>query len=115
MRSRLALSVSAMGEEERLATVLAQIERVHPGIQAQVEGIAYKVWHEDPWAQGAYAIYRPGQMAALQPQAARPEGRVHFAGEHASILPNWMHGALESGVRAAREVAGLIHSHGCTG
>jgi monoamine oxidase len=112
MRSRLAARVSAMGEEERLATVLAQIERVHPGIHAHAEGIAYKAWHEDPWAQGAYAIYRPGQMATLHPHVARPEGRVHFAGEHASVLPNWMHGAIESGVRAAREVAGVLYSHG---
>lgn len=115
MRSRLALRISAMDEEERAAAVLAQIERVHPGVHPQAEGIAYKIWHEDPWARGAYAVYRPGQMATLQPHVARPEGRVHFAGEHASALPNWMHGAIESGVRAAREVAGLIHSHGCTG
>jgi len=107
MRSRLAVRVSAMSVDERLSTMLAQIERVHPGIHAHIEGMVYKNWHEDPWAQGAYAIYRPGQMTTLHPHAARPEGRVHFAGEHASSLPNWMQGALESGNRAAREVNDL--------
>jgi len=35
-----------------------------------------------------------------------PEGRVHFAGEHTSPWSGWMEGALESGLRAAREVDG---------
>ena len=40
------------------------------------------------------------------PHIARREGRVHFAGEHASsmFLYGRMLGALESGIRAAREV-----------
>jgi monoamine oxidase len=33
-----------------------------------------------------------------------PEGRIHFAGEHASVYASWMNGALESGNRAARAV-----------
>jgi len=34
----------------------------------------------------------------------QPEGRVHFAGEHISAWPYWMQGALQSGLRAAKEV-----------
>ena len=33
-----------------------------------------------------------------------PEGRVHFAGEHASLTHTWIQGALESGLRAVREM-----------
>jgi len=33
-----------------------------------------------------------------------PEGRIHFAGEHTSLYHAWIQGALESGIRAAREV-----------
>ncbi|MCR3920561.1 FAD-dependent oxidoreductase, partial [Bacillus licheniformis] len=32
------------------------------------------------------------------------EGRVYFAGEHASLTHGWMQGAIESGIRAAYEV-----------
>lgn len=32
------------------------------------------------------------------------EGRLHFAGDHASAGPGWMQGALESGNRAARAI-----------
>ena len=31
-----------------------------------------------------------------------PEGRIHFAGEHASLAHAWIEGAIESGVRCGR-------------
>jgi monoamine oxidase len=43
-------------------------------------------------------------MATLLPLAQRPEGRIHFAGEHTSAWHGWMNGALESGNRAAEEI-----------
>jgi monoamine oxidase len=43
-------------------------------------------------------------MFSLLPHIARPEGRVHFAGEHTSMWPGWMQGALESGNRVAHEI-----------
>ena len=48
-----------------------------------------------------------GQMTAMAPVIAAPEGRVHFAGEHTSTWTGWMEGALESGERAAREVMSM--------
>ncbi|NJW55199.1 FAD-dependent oxidoreductase, partial [Salinimicrobium sp. CDJ15-91] len=33
-----------------------------------------------------------------------PHGKIHFAGEHTSILRSTMEGALRSGIRAAQEV-----------
>ena len=50
------------------------------------------------------AWFKPGQLTGLSAAISAAEGRIHFAGEHASSLPGWMQGALESGVRAAREV-----------
>jgi monoamine oxidase len=44
-------------------------------------------------------------MASLHPHVAAAEGRVHFAGEHTSPWTSWMQGAIESGLRAAREIA----------
>jgi monoamine oxidase len=44
-------------------------------------------------------------MLSLLRDIARPEGCVHFAGEHTSAWVGWMQGALESGVRAAREIS----------
>ena len=57
-----------------------------------------------PWARGAVAYLLPGQVLSLEPHIARPEGRIHCAGEHASSLRGWMQDAFESGRRAAGEV-----------
>jgi monoamine oxidase len=93
-----------MREGARVNSVLGLVEKVHPHIRLNFEVGASKCWDEDEWARGAYAWYKPGQMTKLLPHVARPEGRVHFAGEHASSLFGWMQGALESGNRAALEV-----------
>ena len=63
-----------------------------------------QIWHRDEYARGAFTYFEPGQMATLLPIAQRPEGRIHFAGEHTSAWHGWMNGALESGNRAADEV-----------
>jgi monoamine oxidase len=43
-------------------------------------------------------------MTGILVDAEKPEGRIHFAGEHLSRFQGWMQGALESGLRASREV-----------
>ena len=41
---------------------------------------------------------------------ARPAGRIVFAGEHTSIKSQgYMNGAIETGLRAAAEIAALTH------
>jgi len=95
---------TTMKEGERVSFTLEQVEKIHPAVRENFEGAASKCWDADEWARGGYAWFRPGQLTSLAPHIARPEGRIHFAGEHASAWPGWMQGALESGNRAAREV-----------
>lgn len=105
-------SYSAGAEARRIAKIresplhLAAQEAatVFPELPDQFEGGAAKLWDEDEWARGAYTWFKPGQMRSLLPVISRSEGRLLFAGEHASDHPGWMQGALASGVRAAREV-----------
>jgi monoamine oxidase len=62
-------------------------------------------WGKDAYARGGYAHVTPG-MAHIRPILARPEGNVlFFAGEATAYdtNPQTVHGALESGWRAARE------------
>ena len=99
-----ARAMTAMAQGERIDYALSYIERVYPGIRQHFERGASKCWDEDPWARGAYAWFRPGQMHSLLPHIARPEGHLHFAGEHASAWPGWTEGALASGVGAAQEI-----------
>jgi len=94
----------ATPEPERIEFALSQLEQIFPGLRAEYELGTSVCWDDEPWARGAFAYFRPGQMLPLRPHLARAEGRVHFAGDHTSVWSGWMQGALESGLRAAREI-----------
>jgi monoamine oxidase len=96
--------IAAMKESDRVAFVLDQMEKVYPAIKANFEGGVSKCWDEEEWSRGASSWYRPGQMSELWPHVARPEGRVHFGGDHTSPYIRWQQGALHSGKRVAREI-----------
>ena len=100
---------TAMSVEERVNVALKQLELIYPTIREHFEGGLSKCWDEDQWARGASAYYKPGQFSTLLPHVARPEGRIHFAGEHTSVWTDgWMQGALESGNRVALEVNAAV-------
>ena len=64
------------------------------------------VWEADPLARGGYAFFDPSFHPASRAWLARPAGPLFFAGEHTSIRwQGYMNGAVESGRRAAEEIA----------
>ena len=68
-------------------------------------------WDHDPWSRGGYAYFDPGFDPLWREWLARPAGRLVFAGEHTSIrYQGYMNGAIESGLRAAAEIAALSAS-----
>ena len=50
-----------------------------------------------------FALHSPGQIGFIE-TLAKPEGRIHFAGEHTSVFTGWMQGGLESSRRVVREI-----------
>lgn len=62
-------------------------------------------WQQDDLARGAYSWVPAGAMAS-QRALARPVGTLHFAGEatHFDGACGTVHGAIETGIRAAGEV-----------
>jgi monoamine oxidase len=99
-----ALQWGAMDEETRLEEALDDVARIHPRIREEYEGGASHAWYSDRWARGAFAMFAPEQQTDLQADIVRPEGRFYFAGEHCSLYHAWIQGALESGIRAARQI-----------
>ncbi|WP_030755027.1 flavin monoamine oxidase family protein [Streptomyces sp. NRRL F-5135] len=93
----------SMRDAERYVYALRNLQALH-GRRIEVfftgRG-ATKSWARDPYAFGEAAIYTPHQMTSFHLDASRPEGPVHFAGEHTSLKHAWIEGALESAVRAA--------------
>jgi monoamine oxidase len=68
-------------------------------------GGASYAWYDDKHANGAFALFDPGQQGELHAAITAPEGRIRFAGEHCSLFHAWIQGAIESAQREAREVA----------
>ncbi len=105
-----ALQWGAMDERSRIEEALEDVEQIHPGISEEFEVGASHAWYSDPWARGAFALFAPEQQTDLQQAILQPEGRVYFAGEHCSLYHAWIQGALESGIRAARDIHHLSDS-----
>jgi len=91
-------------DQERLVWALPYCAQMFPGMEKEFESGKSYSWQEDPWAMGAFPHYGPTQVIDLFPAVRESQGRLHFAGDHASVWPGWMQGALESGNRAARVV-----------
>ncbi len=101
-----ALRWGALSESERIAQAIEDVAAIHPQVTTEFEVGASKVWQNDEFAGGAFALFDPGQQSLLHADVVAPEGRVHFAGEHTSLHHAWIQGAIESGLRAADEVHG---------
>lgn len=86
--------------------VMSQLGQVHPQLlePGMVQRTVGWSWDRHPWSGGAFAWFAPGQHTALYPDLIAPEGRIHFAGEHASLGHTWIQGAFESALRAIKEI-----------
>lgn len=103
-RGQDALRLDKMSNDNRLKFTLEQMSKVHPDVSNHYVGGISKSWQLDPFSLGAHSLFLPGQITSWLPEIIRPEGRIHFAGEHTSIYSASMEGAIESGVRAAKEI-----------
>jgi monoamine oxidase len=85
-------------------TVIDAIERIRPAASGQLELIGLHSWGADPYAAGAWAYFRPGEVRRFAASMGRPHGRIHLCGEHLATASRGMEGAMESGERVAAEV-----------
>lgn len=75
-------------------------------IEAQIVDVRTHGWQADSFAGGAYSYVPAGAAEAMDRLTEPADGMLFFAGEHTTSDGNWatVHGALRSGVRAARQV-----------
>jgi len=89
----------------------AAIEALAKGLRMSREDLvadleAWRVfdWHADPFSRGAYSYVPTGAIEAQARLAAPIESTLFFAGEATSATAaGTVHGAIESGRRAAKE------------
>ncbi len=60
-------------------------------------------WTEQPWIRASFGG-PPVGGAWMIAEWTRPEDRIHFAGDFTSMKSGWVEGAIESGLRAARQI-----------
>ena len=95
---------------EQAARLVADLERVFPGVAAAREGMKEVRFHwpTHPWTRGSYAGYLVGQKTAFGGAEGEPVEGLHFAGEHCSAYAQgFMEGGCETGEAAAKRVAEL--------
>jgi len=101
---RAAMALDRMSRKDAVATVQAELERIRPAMRGALRPVYFWSWIRTPFAGGAYAYWKPGQISTLARHVGEPSGRLHFAGEHTAEADRGMEGAMESGERVALEV-----------
>ena len=92
---------------ERRAVLTATFVRLFGARAAAPEEYLERDWSAEEYTRGCYSAHLPtGAWTAFGPALRRPAGRVHWAGtETATVWSGYMDGAVQSGERAAAEIA----------
>lgn len=90
-----------------MGAVQQQLDRVRPGFPIQ-ELYSWD-WNRDPFVKGTWCSFQPGRTRNDLPALAASAGRIFFASaDWANGWRGFMVGAIESGLRAARETAVIL-------
>ncbi len=102
--------LDAMPPAERGRFAIAEIERIRPSTRGQLEFVGAHSWEQSPTIRGCSHQYVPGKALAWARVMGKPHANLHFAGEHLRTMEVGMEAAMESGERAAREIAERLES-----
>ena len=105
-----AVNLSMMGSSAAIDAGLRDLEQMFDiQLESRLVDALFVDWRTDPYARMAYS-YVPVGGTGLRAQLAQPVDNVlFFAGEATHVTrPSTVHGAIESGLRAAREVLHAI-------
>jgi len=103
-----AASLSLLSDADRVKQATGEFDRVYPDTAAlATRRTATHNWLLDPYTGGAYAVWKPQQMAPMFAPWQQGAGRIRFAGEHTCTLAGYMESAVRSGHRVAGEIGAL--------
>ncbi len=74
-----------------------------PDLFDQVITVKDFAWSEQPWIRGSFGDLPLGGAWMID-EWEKPEGRIYFAGDFTTLKSGWVEGAIESGLRAARQI-----------
>lgn len=102
-------SFTGRPREEVIRAALASLSKAFAlsprALEAELDAALVTDWPQDPFSRGGYAVVRAGHEAAPSALATPVDGTLFFAGEAThDDQPGTVHGAIETGERAARLV-----------
>jgi monoamine oxidase len=97
--------------EAIIGKAVESLRRIAGGQLPRIAAAHFHDWHADPFFRGAYSYVPAGKLAARTALAQPVDETLYFAGEAANTSGHGatVHGAIESGRRAARYVI----AHAC--
>jgi monoamine oxidase len=96
-------NVLARPSETRAREIVDRFRADMPDLFDEVITIEDFAWTEQPWVRGSFGDL-PVDGAWMIAEWTRPEDRIHFAGDFTTLKSGWVEGAIESGLRAARQI-----------
>ncbi|WP_421566457.1 flavin monoamine oxidase family protein [Ochrobactrum sp. EDr1-4] len=90
-------------KSERARWVFDQFQADMPDLIDEALSMDSFAWSEQPWIKASFGGPPIGGGWMIG-ECAKPEGRIHFAGDFTTLKMGWVEGAIESGLRAARQI-----------
>lgn len=102
-----------MSDEQRHKYVKDLVSQIHPEISTpgMIKDAVTMSWGNYKWGGGGCSIPWGGDLDEDVDhnlnylEAARPQNRLFFAGEHCSRFPAWLQGSIESALEAIYDIA----------
>jgi len=102
-----AYEFTAMSPEQRVKKAVEYGALLHEQYPEEFDNGIAVGWHRVPWAQGCYGMWSEGSREKHYRNLCQIDGRIVLAGEHASYIPAWMEGAIQSSLDAIKR----LHTH----
>jgi monoamine oxidase len=99
-------------EGAALGALAAQLGIARRRVASRVEATWMHDWQGDPFARGAYSYARVGGAGAARSLSRPVDRTLFFAGEATNPEAGTVEGAIQSGLRAARQVARALEREG---
>ena len=99
-----AVALDRLSPADAGRAVIAAVEKMRPAAKGQLELLGMHSWGADPYAGGAWAYFRPGDVTRYAAVLGNAHGRLQFCGEHLALASRGMEGAMESAEEAVAAV-----------
>jgi monoamine oxidase len=104
----------ALGEDAPAAAAQCLEQYFGVNASARLREARFIDWAADEWSRMSYSYLPPGGAGLRAALSAPLDGVLYFAGEATNpVRPSTVHGALESGIRAARRSSVLARPPEC--